>query len=168
MDRFKNSRPIADTGGSASGMDSRSVGLDASELESLDAQGKRSGVEIFGTGKETRASCSFDSKGSPRTGRRFREVPVRIWVKSNSVGWSHVGCSPEAAFQDNLEGSAGSVLDASSGLSTKTGWLYLSSGTERGGQTIWSGVKKNFNLWGLRKPLFLRTKPGLFSILVLG
>lgn len=141
----KDSGSLADTGGSASGMDRRGLGDDASESESLDAQGERTGVEGSRTSKATRASGSFNLEGGSGIGRSLGAVPVGVWAESSSVGWPHISGPPEASFWNKLEGSAGPVLDAPIGLSAETGRVFISSSAERRGQAISPSIKKNFS-----------------------
>lgn len=154
----KDCGSTADIGGSASGMDSQSLGFNATKLESMDAQSERAGLKVFGTGKEAWATGSFNLRGMEEIGGGFREVSVRIWVKPGSVGWSHLGSSSKPPFRDKGKSSSSSELDAPIGVSAEEGWVHVSSGTGERGQAISQGFKKNFGLWGPRRRSSLRTR----------
>jgi hypothetical protein len=139
----KDCSSIADTGGSASGVDRRRVRVDASELKPLDAPGERSRVKGLGTGKAAWASAAFNPKSSAAIGGGFREASFGIWVAASSMGRSHLSGASEASVWDNLEGASSSVLDAPIGVPTEAGGIYVSSREERRGQAISSGLKKN-------------------------
>jgi hypothetical protein len=126
----KDRGSIADTGGSASGVDRRRVRDDATELKPLDAPGERSRVKGFGTGEAAWASAAVNFKSSTAIRGGFREVSFGIRVTAPSMGWSHFGGPSEASVWDNLESSPGSVLDASIRVSTEAGGIYVSSGKE--------------------------------------
>ena len=68
----KDRGSIADTGGSASGVDRRRVGVDATELKPLDAPSERSRVRGLGTREAAWASAAFKSKGSAAIRARCR------------------------------------------------------------------------------------------------
>lgn len=139
----KDRGSIADTGGSASGVDRRRVRIDASELKPLDAPSERSRVKGLGTREAAWTSAAVNPKSSAATRGSFREASFGIWVTASSMGWSHFGGSSEASVWDNLESSPSSVLDASIGVSTEAGGIYVSSREEGGGQAISLGLKKN-------------------------
>ena len=124
----KDRGSIADTGGSASGVDRRRVRVDATELKPLDAPSERSRVKGLGTPEAAWASAADNLKGSAAIRGGFREASFGIRVTASSMGWSHFGGSSEASVWDNLESSPGSVMDASVGISTETGGIHLSSG----------------------------------------
>ena len=126
----KDCGPIADTGGSASGVDRRRVRVDATELKSLDAPSERSRVKGLGTREATWASAAVNPKSSAAIRGRFREASFGIRLIPSSMGWSHLGGSFEASVWDNLESSPGSVLDASIGVSTEAVGIYVSSREE--------------------------------------
>jgi hypothetical protein len=126
----KDRGSIADTGGSASGVDRRRVRVDATELKPLDAPSERSGVKGLGTRKAAWASAAVNFKSSAAIRGGFREASFGIWVTTSSMGWSHLGGPSEASVWDNLESSPGSVLDASIGVSTEAGGIYVSSRQE--------------------------------------
>ena len=126
----KDRGSIADTGGSASGVGRRRVRVDAAELKPLDAPSKRPRVKCLDTRAATWASAAVNRKSSAAIRGRFREASFGIWVTASSMGWSHLGGSFEASVWDNLESSPGSVLDASIGVSTEAGWIYVSSRQE--------------------------------------
>ena len=121
---------IADTGGSASGVDRRRVRADATELKPLDAPSERSRVKGLGIREAAWASAEVNFKSSAAIRRGFREASFGIRVTAPSMGWSHFGGSSEASVWDNLESSPSSVLDASIGVSTEAGGIYLSSRQE--------------------------------------
>jgi len=164
----KDRGALAGTGGPASGMDSRRVGDNAPEFESLDAPGKRSRGKSAGTCEATRASATFDAEGAKTVRRRPGEVSCGIRAPARPMGRSHARGPSEASVRDNLEGSSGSVLDAPVRVSTEAGRVYVSSGKERRCQTLSSGLKKNSDIWDRRKPSFLKTKRGLPCTLVWG
>jgi hypothetical protein len=137
---------VADTGGSASGMDRRGSGDNASEYESLDAQSERAGAEGSGTDKATWASSSFNAQGASGLGGSLRAVTFRVWAESGSLGRPHISGSLKASFWDNVEGSTGPVLDAPVGVSAETGWVFVSSSAKQRGQAISPDLKKNFSL----------------------
>ena len=149
-------------------MGRRRVRVDASELKSLDASGKRSRGKSAGTREATRASATFDAEGAKAAGRRPGEVSCGIRAPARPMGRSHSRGPSEASVRDNPEGSSGSVLDAPVRVSTEAGRLYVSSGKERRCQTLSSGLKKNSDIWDRRKPSFLKTKRGLPCTLVWG
>ncbi len=126
----KDRGSIADTGGSASGVDRRRVRVDATELKPLDAPGERSRVKGLGPREAAWASAAVKPKGSAAIRGRFREASFGIRVTASSMGWSHLGGSSEASVWDNLESSPGSVLDAPIGVSTEAGGIYVSSRQE--------------------------------------
>lgn len=126
----KDRGSIADTGGSASGMDRRRVRVDASELKPLDAPSERSGVKGLGTHEAAWASAAFNPKSSAIIRGRFREASFGIWVTASSMGWSHFGGPFEASVWDNLESPPSSVLDAPVGVSAEAGGIYVSSRQE--------------------------------------
>jgi hypothetical protein len=98
----KDRGSIADTGGSASGMDRRCVRVDASELKPLDAPSERSRVKGLGTHEAAWASTAVKPKSSAAIRGRFREASFGIWVTASSMGWSHLGGSSEASVWDIL------------------------------------------------------------------
>ena len=122
----KDRGSIADTGGSASGVDRRSVRVDATELKPLDASSERSRAEGPGAREAAWASAAVNLKSSAAIRGRFREASFGIRVTASSLGWSHLGGPSEASVWDNLESSPSSVLDAPIGVSTEAGGLYLS------------------------------------------
>ena len=126
----KDRGSIADTGGSASGMDRRRVRVDASELKPLDAPAERSRVKGLGTREAAWASTAVKPKSSAAIRGRFREASFGIWVTASSMGWSHLGGPSEASVWNNLESSPSSVLDAPIGVSTEAGGIYVSSREE--------------------------------------
>ena len=126
----KDRGSIADTGGSASGMDRRRVRVDASELKPLDAPSERSRVKGLGTREAAWASGPDKPKSSTAIGGRFREASFGIWITASSMGWSHLSGPSEASVWDNLESSPSSVLDAPIGVSTEAGGIYVSSKQE--------------------------------------
>lgn len=134
---------IADTGGSASGMDRQRIGDDASEPESLDAQGERAGNESPRTREATRAARSDNAKGSSAIGGSPGTVSLGVWAEPGSVGRTHPGGAPEAPLWNHLEGPAGPVLDAPVGLPPEAGWVLLSASQERRSSAISPGLKKN-------------------------
>jgi len=123
----KDRGSIADTGGSASGVDRRRVRVDATELKPLDARSERSRVKGLGTCEAAWASGAVNPESSAAIRGRFREASFGIWVTASSMGWSHLGGPSEASVWDKLKGSPSSVLDASIGVSTETGGIYVSS-----------------------------------------
>ena len=126
----KDRGSIADTGGSASGVDRRRIRVDATELKPLDAPSDRSRVKGLGTREATRASAAANPESSAAIRGRLREASFRIRVTARSMGWSHVGGPSEASVWDNLESSPGSILDAPIGVSTEAGGIYVSSRQE--------------------------------------
>jgi hypothetical protein len=126
----KDCGSIADTGGSASGVDRRRVRVDASELKPLDAPSEQSRVKGLGTREAAWASTAVNPKSSAAIRGGFREASFGIWVTASSMGWSHLGGPSEASVWDNLESSSSSVLDAPIGVSTEAGGIYVSSRQE--------------------------------------
>ena len=126
----KDRGSIADAGGSASRMDRRRVRVDATELKPLGARGERSRVKGLGPGEAAWASASVNPKGPAAIREGFREVSFGVWVAASSMGWSHFGDPLKASVWDNIESSPSSVLDASIGLSTEAGGIYVSSRQE--------------------------------------
>jgi len=118
---------IADTGGSASGVGRRRLRVDATELKPLDAPSERSRVKGLGVRKTAWASTANKPTSSAAIRGRFREVSFGMRVTAGSMGWSHFGGSSEASVWNNLESSPSSVLDASIGVSTEAGGIYVSS-----------------------------------------
>jgi hypothetical protein len=121
---------IADTGGSASGVDRRRIRVDASELKSLDAPSERSRVKGLGTREAAEAPAAVNPKSSAAIRGRFREASSGIRVTASSMGWSTFGGSSEASVWYNFESSPSSVLNASIGVSTEAGGIYVSSREE--------------------------------------
>jgi len=165
MDRFKNSRPIADTGGSASGMDSRSVGLDASELESLDAQDKRARDKGITGEIKNRASFAVNVEHSPETGGGFGEEAFRTRDKSRSMGRPHSCCPPKTAFWRKNKGSPGSVLASPIRVLPEACRLLVYSGAFKRSEEIPRRFKKNSSFLNRTRRLYLKTKRGLRCIL---
>jgi hypothetical protein len=128
--RDKDRGSIADTGGSASGVDRRRVRVDATKLKPLDAPSERSGIKGLGTREAAWASAAVNPESSAAIRGRFRETSFRIRVTPSSMGWSQLGGPSEASVWDNLESSPSSVLDASIGVSTEAGGIYVSSRQE--------------------------------------
>ena len=126
----KDRGSIADTGGSASGMDRRRIRVDATELKPLDAPSERSRLRGLGIRETTWATAAVNPKSSAAIRGRFGEASFGIWVTAGSMGWSHFGGPFEASVWDNLESSPSSVLDASIGISTEAGGIYVSSREE--------------------------------------
>ena len=126
----KDRGSIADTGGSASGVDRRRVRVDATELKPLDAPSERSRVKGLGAREATWASAAVKLKSSAAIRGGFGEASFGIWVTASSMGWSHLGGPSEASVWDNLESPPSSVLDASIGISLEAGGIYVSSGQE--------------------------------------
>src|SRR3990170_2834667 len=77
--RNKSGGPIADIGGSASGMDRRSFGSDASELKHFNAQSKRKGIRVFGGHAKARTSSSSNGRNCSGSRAAFGEISFRIW-----------------------------------------------------------------------------------------
>ncbi len=117
----KDRGSIADTGGSASGVDCRRIRLDATELKPLDAPSERSRVKGLDTREAAWTTAAVDLKSSATTRGGFGEASFGIRVTACSMGWSHVGGSSEASVWDNLKSSPGSILDAPIGVSTEAG-----------------------------------------------
>jgi len=126
----KDRGSIADTGGSASGVDRRRVRVDATELKPLDAPGERSRVKGLDTREAAWASTAVKPKSSAAIRGGFREASFGIWVTASSMGWSHFGGPSEASVWNNLESSPSSVLDAPIGVLTEAGGIYVSSRQE--------------------------------------
>jgi hypothetical protein len=126
----KDRGSIADTGGSASGLDRRRVRVDATELKPLDAPGERSRVRGLGAREAAGASAALKLESSAAIRGRSREASFGIRVTSSSMGWSHLGGSSEASVWNNLESSPSSVMDAPIGVSTEAGRIYVSSRKE--------------------------------------
>jgi hypothetical protein len=126
----KDRGSIADVGGSASGVDRRRVRVDASELKSLDAPSERSRVKSLSTREAAWASAAVNAKNSAAIRGRFREASFGIRITASSMGWSDLGSPSEASVWDKLESSPSSVLDASIGVSTEAGGIYVSSREE--------------------------------------
>lgn len=164
--RNKGRGPVADVGRSASKLDLRYPWDVAPDVERVDTQGERKGVEDIRTPQETRSACSPDAEDSARITRTLGEVPFGVRAESSAMGRSHAGGTPEAAVRDNAEGSSGPGVDASIGIPAETGQLFISSGTKRGCEAVSSGVKKNCRLWAPRKRSCLRMKRASPSILV--
>jgi hypothetical protein len=133
---------VVGIGGSTSGVDRRRVRINASELKPLDAWSERSRIKGLGTGETAWTSTAVNPKSSAAIRGRFREASLGIWVTAPSMGWPHFGCSSEVSVWDNLESSPSTVLDASIGVSTEAGGIYISSRQERRGQAISSDLKK--------------------------
>ena len=159
---------LADTGGSASGMDRPGIGDDASEPESLDAQGERAGAQGPATGKAAGATSPLDTEGASTIGRPSGTVPLGVWAEPGSMGRTHLGGAPEAPLWNKLEGPAGPVLDAPAGLSAEAGWVFLSASQERRSSAISPGFKKNCDPWSRGRRSYSRMKRGLPSILAWG
>ena len=144
--RNKDSGSLADFGGSASGVDLRGLGSNASELKRLDAQSKREGGRVSEGGDSAWASSSFNSGNDSGNRAEFREISFGIWAKPGALGWSHLGGLSETSFWNKAESSSGAKLDAPGGVSFKTGQLFLFAGEGGGGQEVSAGIKKNFGL----------------------
>ena len=157
----KDRGSIADTGGSASGMDNRRLRLDASEPESLDAQGERGRPEFLNARSKDRASCPSKPGDSSAIGGAVGETSSGIWAKSCPLGWSNLGCALKTLIWDKVESSSGSVLDAPVGLLPKACQLFLSSGKERRGQKVSFCFKKNSSPWDLVETIVFEDETGL-------
>ena len=92
------------------------LGMSRQTLNVFDASGKRTGVDGSGTFQETWSSCSSDPQDTSNITRPSGEVSVGVRAESGAMGWSHAGCTPEAAVWDNAEGSPGPGVDASIGV----------------------------------------------------
>lgn len=99
-------------------MDNRGLGVEATRIESLDAQDKRTGVKIFGIDKEAWTSGSINFGSSPRVGRALGEVSSRVWIKPGLVGRPYLSRLSETPFWDNVESSSSAVIDLSIRVST--------------------------------------------------
>ena len=139
--------PTADIGRSASGVDLRNPWDVAPDVERVDAQGEREGVEGIRTPQETRSSCSSDLGDTACITRTLGKVSFGVRAESGAMGRSHAGGTPEAAVRDNAESSSGPGVDASIGVSAEAGELFVSSTTKRGCGAVWAGVKKNCRPW---------------------
>ena len=158
MDGFKDSRPIADTGGSASGMDSRGIRLDATELESLDAQGKRAGDKGVRDKTQEWASFAVNPRYATEIGDGFGEEAFRPWDKPGSMGRSHACCPPETAFWREDKSPPSPVLAAPIRVLSETCRLLVYSGAFKRSEEVPRRFKKNFGLLSRRRRLPLRTK----------
>jgi hypothetical protein len=141
-------------------MDSSSSGLDPDEPESLDPSrklGRNKGSEEKNDSGPTVALNTSDCPGS---GAAFGTVAPRFWSEPGSMGRPHAGGAPKATLRAEDEGAAGPEMDASIGISAKTSQLFLSSSSDRRGEAISPGVKKNFKIWGRGKRWFFRMKQG--------
>lgn len=146
-------------------MDMRGARFDASELESLDAQGKRTRVEGFGGKAKERPSLPVNFEDSPEIRRRFGENAFRAWDKPRPMGWSHAGCSYKAAFWREDKGSPSPVLVAPVGILPETCRLLIHTGAFKGNEAIPCRFKKNFSLFNHMRLLFLKTRLVLRFIL---
>lgn len=144
--RNKGSSTAADVRGSAAQLDLRYPWDVTSNIECVDTQGERKGVEGIRTSHETRSPCSSDAEDTPRITRASGKISDGVRVESGAMGRSHAGGTPEAAVRDNAEGPTGPSVDASIGVPTETSELFVSSGTKRGCEEVSSGVKKNCRL----------------------
>lgn len=162
--RHKDSGSIADIGGSASGMDNRSLRTDASKFESVDAQSKRRRIRGIKNEIQDWSSFSIRPGSKSRTGTAYRKVPTGFWYKSSSMGWSNIGSSSGEAFWHKDKGASGTVLASSVRLQFEKCQLFLSTSSERGCHKVSEGIKKNFRILSLKRLLFLRMKLGLLCI----
>ena len=126
----KDRGSIADTGGSASGVGCRRVGIDATELKPLDARSERSRLKGLGPREAAGASPTINPKSSAAIRGGLGETSFGIRFTASSMGWSHIGSSSEASVWNSLESSPGSVVDASIGVSAEAGRIYVSSRQE--------------------------------------
>jgi len=126
----KDRGALAGTGGPASGMDRRRAGDNASELESLDAPGKRPRSKSLRAGETAGTSPALDATGAKAAGRGPGEISLGIRAPAGPLGWSHPRGPSEASVRDKPEGSSGTVLDAPVRVSTEEGRLYVSPGQE--------------------------------------
>ena len=141
----ENSGFAADTGGAASGMDRRGSGDNASEFESVDAQGKRAGTKDSGTDKAPGTSGSSNCQGAAGIGSSLRAVTCRVWAASGSVGRPDISGPLKAPVWDSAESATGPIVDAPIGLSAETGRVFISSSAQFRGQAISPDFKKNFS-----------------------
>lgn len=119
--RVKDSGPIADIGGSESGVDNRGVGTDAPEFESMDAQSKARKVESLKNKIQAWTPSSIGFENCRRIGGSLGEVSAGFWDKSNPVGWPDPGGSSESTLWHKDKDTSGSVLALSIGLPFKKG-----------------------------------------------
>jgi len=157
----KDSGFVADIGGSASGVDNRGIGADASEFESMDAQSKPRRGGSLKNKTQAWTPSSIGSEDCLRIGGSVKKVSPRFWDKSNSVGWPDPGGSPESTLWHKDKSASGSVLASSIGLPFKKGELHLFAGSARRSQRVSEGIKKNFKILSLGRLLFLKMKRGL-------
>ena len=141
----ENSGFAADTGGAAAGMDRRGSGDNASEFESLDAQGKRAGAKESGTDKAPGASRTLNCQGAAGIGSSLRAATFSVWAESGPVGRPHISGPLKAPIWDSAESSTGPVVDAPVRVSAETSRVFISSSAQRGGQAISPDFKKNFS-----------------------
>jgi hypothetical protein len=164
--RVKDRGFVADSGGSASGMGLRGARPDASEFESLDAQGEQTGTVGIKAGKTSRAPGAIDSRDPGEAGGRPGEGAPGVWIESCPLGWTDPGEASGASVRDKAEGATGAKVDASAGVPTEAGQLFVYSSASAGSEEFSQDVKKNFENWALGRPWSLKMRPVLACILV--
>lgn len=161
----KDSRFAPSPGGSASGMDNRGLGLDANESRAVDSCSERRRNSGFKAQAEARQTHPIRAKDPQSARGPLGEVASRVWVESSSVGWPHGGDPFKATLRDNLKSKTGPELDASPGIPSEAGQLFLLASESHRGPEISAGFKKNLRRWGLLRRWSSRTKQALASTL---
>jgi len=141
-------------------MDGSRFGVDAYELKSLDPGDKCGGIERPEEQAHPWAALTRDAADCPGSGAAFRPVAAGVWPKPGSLGRPHARRALKAAIRVEDASATGPEMDASIGISAKTGQLFLSSSSGGRGEAISPGVKKNFKIWGLGRRWFFRMRQG--------
>jgi len=141
--RDKDSGSVADTGGSASGMDNRCLGSNATELEYLDAQSKSGRIESVAGKTKVGTTRPADTQGSGTAETTSGKNAAGFRAASSRLGRSDTGGSSETDLWDNPESSSSTVFDAPPGLSAETRRLFICTGARAGRQEVSGGTKKN-------------------------
>ena len=153
--------PSLDLGRSKAGLDSGRFGLDPNESESMGPSCKCEGFGKFEGQDPTRKTFSINSSDCPGGRGAFGSISSGIWIESSALGRSDSSGTLKAAIWLETESAASPELDASAGISFKTGQLYVSSSPGGRGGTVSPRVKKNFKIWGLGRQLSSRMRQDL-------
>jgi len=133
LDWDKDSRFTPSPRGSAPRMDNRGLGPDAHESRAVDSCSERRGNRGFKTQAEARQARPIGAKDARSARGPLGEVASGVWAESSSVGRPHGGDPFKATVRDNFKSKAGSELDASPGIPSEAGQLFLlASESQRG------------------------------------
>lgn len=146
---IEDRRPSSDRRRAAAWLDGPGFRADAHELEPLDPGGKYKRVESPEEQANTRAPVSVDTADCTGSRTAFRAIAPRFWPEPGTLGRPHSRRTLKAPVRFETESAASPDLDAPTGISLKTGQLYVSSSPCGRSEAVSQRVKKNFKIWGL-------------------